>query len=283
MSKLPSLLLLLSGFVVPRNAIAQGSTAALPSAGTLSGRWMVTADFKGTPLYFNLELEQQGDRLTGNFGGDKLEGSVSGATIHFLAKDDHGGTEEGRGTLTGGTVFGTVIFTNGDDPGHPASHPFTATLVPARHTGPPERHEFVPTTFHRRGDCRQERASHPFRPCRPRPRSCDDGIVDRATDSDLAVKNKDGWKTVRWHLDTARGVATPEKPAGHGRPWLGREHGLQRDRRGRNGLPAGEQPRRAVAQVLGTASEYRISEVADRNAGIVLKISKERMMTLAAK
>jgi acetamidase/formamidase len=37
-----------------------------------------------------------------------------------------------------------------------------------------------------------------------------------------------------------------------------------------------------VAQVLGTASEYRISEVADRNAGIVLKISKERLKELTA-
>jgi acetamidase/formamidase len=36
-----------------------------------------------------------------------------------------------------------------------------------------------------------------------------------------------------------------------------------------------------VAQVLGTSAEYRISEVADRNAGIVLKISKERLKGLA--
>ena len=35
-----------------------------------------------------------------------------------------------------------------------------------------------------------------------------------------------------------------------------------------------------VAQVLGTAAEYRISEVADRNAGIVLKIGKDRLKTL---
>ena len=38
-----------------------------------------------------------------------------------------------------------------------------------------------------------------------------------------------------------------------------------------------------VAQVLGTAAEYRISEVADRNAGIVLKISKERLKGLSPK
>jgi len=36
-----------------------------------------------------------------------------------------------------------------------------------------------------------------------------------------------------------------------------------------------------VAQVLGTAAEYKVSEVADRNAGIVLKINKDRLATLA--
>ena len=36
-----------------------------------------------------------------------------------------------------------------------------------------------------------------------------------------------------------------------------------------------------VAQVIGTAAEYTISEVADRNAGIVLKIRKERLQGLA--
>ena len=43
----------------------------------------------------------------------------------------------------------------------------------------------------------------------------DDFVVSRAVDSDLAVKMKDGGKTIRWHLDTDRGVATPEKPAEH--------------------------------------------------------------------
>jgi amidase len=43
----------------------------------------------------------------------------------------------------------------------------------------------------------------------------DDFVVGRALDSDLAVKMKDGGKNVRWHLDTQRGVATPDKPAEH--------------------------------------------------------------------
>ena len=37
-----------------------------------------------------------------------------------------------------------------------------------------------------------------------------------------------------------------------------------------------------IAQVLGTSAEYRVSEVADRNAGVVIKISKERLKGLAA-
>jgi acetamidase/formamidase len=35
-----------------------------------------------------------------------------------------------------------------------------------------------------------------------------------------------------------------------------------------------------VAEVMGTAVEYRISEVADRNAGVVAKLSKARLATL---
>ena len=35
-----------------------------------------------------------------------------------------------------------------------------------------------------------------------------------------------------------------------------------------------------IAQVLGTSAEYRVSEVADRNAGVVIKISKERLKGL---
>ena len=36
-----------------------------------------------------------------------------------------------------------------------------------------------------------------------------------------------------------------------------------------------------IAELFGTAAEYRISEVADRNAGVVLKINKERLTGLA--
>jgi acetamidase/formamidase len=38
-----------------------------------------------------------------------------------------------------------------------------------------------------------------------------------------------------------------------------------------------------IGQVLGTSAEYKVSEVADRNAGIVLKINKERLKGLKVK
>src|SRR5258707_14688699 len=37
-----------------------------------------------------------------------------------------------------------------------------------------------------------------------------------------------------------------------------------------------------VAQVLGTSAEYKVSEGADRNAGVELKISKERLKALSS-
>src|SRR5215467_2048396 len=100
------------------STLASVQEAQKPS-GPLTGRWTVTSDFHGTPLYFKLELAQQGEKLTGNFDGDKLEGTVSGSNIQFLARDQHGGTEDAKGSVKGGTISGSVVFTKGDDPTHP--------------------------------------------------------------------------------------------------------------------------------------------------------------------
>jgi acetamidase/formamidase len=43
----------------------------------------------------------------------------------------------------------------------------------------------------------------------------DDAIVERALDPDMSVKMKDGGKSVRWHLDLERGIATSERPGDH--------------------------------------------------------------------
>ena len=35
-----------------------------------------------------------------------------------------------------------------------------------------------------------------------------------------------------------------------------------------------------ISQVIATAAEYKVSEVADRNSGVVLKINKDLLKTL---
>ena len=241
-------------------------SALLPAESpTVTGRWSATADFYGTPMNFSMELNQQGDKLTGDFDGDKLEGTLAGNSLHFLAKDDHGGTEELSGSVQPGIISGSIVFVDGDDKEHPTTHQFTALLVPQRRTGAPQRHDFTPSTFYRQfsatnkpvlvvfpGDTihtttvdaggTDEKGvtrvlggnpeTGPFYIETAAPGDTlvvhltrlrlnrdwaisDDGIVDRGVDSSLAVKMKDGFKNVRWHLDPQHGVATPEKPGEH--------------------------------------------------------------------
>src|SRR6266446_9553149 len=438
---LSSSLLLLAGVVFAQEATKQPH----PPDSAIAGRWIVSADFYGSPLYFMMELEQNGEKLSGNFDGDKLEGKVTGNSIQFLAKDDQGGTEDAKGTLQNGTITGTVVFVNSDDQSHPTSHQFTASIVPKRRAGAAgQRHEFVPTIFYRRFSAENKPVltvapgdtihtttvdaggtdekgvtrvlggnpeTGPFYVETAAPgdtlavhltrvrvnrdwAESDDFLVGRAVDSELAVKMKDGGKTVRWHLDAEHGVATPEKPAEHltryvvplrpmlgcvavapnvaqaapgtgdsGRYggnmdfneivegatvylpvsvpgallYLGDGHAMEGDGElNGNALEtsmdveftvdviAGKRisgPRvesatqvmamglagslddafrgatanmaqwlteeykltpSEVAQVLGTSAEYKVSEVADRNAGIVLKISKERLKALSS-
>ena len=128
---------------------ATGGGQEARSGGSVSGNWLVTADFYGTPLFFRMEFKEEGGKLTGKFDGDKLEGTVTGNAIHFVAKDDEGGTEECTATLKDGTISGTVVFTGADNPTHPETHTFTANRAPERKAGAPQRHEFTPTVCYR--------------------------------------------------------------------------------------------------------------------------------------
>src|SRR6516225_4041610 len=113
-------LLLVPGLLLAQNSRphdAQKQARAVNLA--VSERWVVNADFYGTPINFSLELKQEGDKLTGTFSGDKLEGTLKGNSIYFLAKDEQGGTDEGTGTVQGGTITGTVVFTRPEDAVHP--------------------------------------------------------------------------------------------------------------------------------------------------------------------
>ncbi len=122
------------------------------SLNDLSGRWIVTSEVFGTPVYYRLNLTQQGDKLSGNFVGDKLEGTVNGNTMQFHAQDDQGtGWEDCKANISNGMLSGAVIFVDASDQQHPQTRPFTAKLVPAvKPNTSPQRHEFTPANFYRR-------------------------------------------------------------------------------------------------------------------------------------
>jgi amidase len=244
-------------------ALAPFSAAAqTPSA---TGRWLVSTDYFGTPLYYRLTLEQTGDKLTGTYRGYKFEGTLHGDTFHLSAKDEQNNTDELTGTIANGTLQATDTETNADDKAHPVTLKITATLIPALAHPTPQRHEFTPTVFYRQvsafnkpvltinpGDTIHTTTvdaggndfngvkrslggnpqTGPFFITGAMPgdvlvvhinkltlnrdwAGSDDGMDERAMDSDLAVKMKDNNKGIRWHLDRTAGTATPENPAEH--------------------------------------------------------------------
>jgi len=52
--------------------------------GSVNGHWVITGNFLGTPFNASMELKQQAEKITGDFDGDKLEGTLSGDSLHSL-------------------------------------------------------------------------------------------------------------------------------------------------------------------------------------------------------
>ena len=116
---------------------------------SLTGHWTARIDFYGNPANIGFDLEQKGDKLTGKFQGDPLEGTTNGRTFQFTAKDKEGGGEQVKGTIVDGELHGDVTQSNGGIPSKPQHYTFVAILRPPRANTPPQRHEFTPTVFYR--------------------------------------------------------------------------------------------------------------------------------------
>jgi amidase len=130
-------------------AAACASANFVRAAEPLSGRWLVTADIHGTPFYGPMEIEQRGQTLTGQFLGEKFEGTVEGGAVHFVAKDNSGGTQKVDGTIKNGVLSATVIETDAADEAHPDRFSISATPIPELARKAPVNHEFVPSAFYR--------------------------------------------------------------------------------------------------------------------------------------
>jgi len=229
----------------------------------VAGDWVLTQDLYGSPLQQRLTVKVDGSTLSGTLGRQSIAGTVSGTAIRFTIKNDTR-TDEFTGTISADHIAGTLVRTDTSDP-TPFTTSWSAVRMPARRAGPPQRHEFVPTTFYRQFSASTPPVLHiwpgdtvhtttvdaggtdehgvtrvlggnpetgPFYVETAMPGDVlvihlnrvrlnrdwaisDDGIVGRALDSELAVKMKDGFKDVRWHLDRQRGLAMPEKPSEH--------------------------------------------------------------------
>ena len=115
---------------------------------SLTGRWLVTADIHGMPVYLSMDIVQEGEKISGTYGGQKLEGSFQGDALHFVAQDEFGG-ETAEASLAHGVLSGKVVDYDDADKEHPDRYAFTATLVPGRRPAAARRHEFVPSVFYR--------------------------------------------------------------------------------------------------------------------------------------
>jgi amidase len=124
-------------------------TGNAAAAQPLSGHWLVTADLHGTPIYGRLDVEVQGEKITGEYYGDKFEGTLDGSAIHFVAKDSSGGTSKVDAALKGGVLSGTVVETDAADDSHSDRYSFTAIPIRRAQRAAPVRHEFTPSVFYR--------------------------------------------------------------------------------------------------------------------------------------
>jgi amidase len=245
--------------------ISSANFALAQSSDPISGEWFITRDIFGNTQYHKITLKLENGKVTGAFAsGKKLEGTLKGNALHFMARDDSS-TIECTAILSGGTISGKFVETFPNDPKNVLENPITATRVAAPRRGPPQRHEFTPTVFYREFSASPPPVLHIWpgdtvhtttvdaggsdergvrRSLGGNPETgpfyietawpgdtiavhftrirlnrdyaiSDDAIVDRAEDSDLAVKLKDTGNNVRWRLDRERMVATSERPGDH--------------------------------------------------------------------
>jgi acetamidase/formamidase len=117
----------------------------------INGRYTVTSSLQGAPSYDLLELKQAGDKVTGTFGSDPLQGTRHGDVVGFTSRNARNNT----GDIVRLTARGRSLVGEGhafDETNHNtrySTYTVTAEPVAARPASAPRRHEFVPAQFYR--------------------------------------------------------------------------------------------------------------------------------------
>jgi len=115
--------------------------------GIVGGDWILTEDVFGNPFHRKLTLKVDGAAVSGTLGRQTLEGTLQGGGIQFTIKTPDS-IDTFSGTLSAEGIAGKVVHSEAAG-GNSRTASWTARRVPAKRSGPPQRHEFVPSTFHR--------------------------------------------------------------------------------------------------------------------------------------
>jgi acetamidase/formamidase len=128
-------------------ALALAPPATAQTAAPLAGKWAVSLDNHGTPIYLGMDLKQDGAAVSGTMFNDKAEGTLKNGVLRLTAANPQN-TAIAEAKVSGSAMSGDLTVTSKDEPA-PQHYAFTATKMAAPRGGPPQRHEFTPTVFHR--------------------------------------------------------------------------------------------------------------------------------------
>jgi len=130
------------------------------SSDPISGQWFITRSLFGNQVYHKITLKLENGKITGAFAnGRKIEGTLQGNVLHFVARDNNS-TIECTAILSDRTFSGKFVETDAHDPKEVNESSITATIMPAPRSGPAKRHEFTPTVFHREFSASPEPVLH---------------------------------------------------------------------------------------------------------------------------
>ncbi len=242
-----------------------------PAVPSLSGRWLVTADMHGISVYVPMELLQQQGKISGTYDGQPLHGELKGGSLSFVAEDDTGG-ETVAATWAKGVLSMLGCIATAPAPARAA--PNTGDSGP--NGGNMDFNEIVegatvylpvsvPGALLYLGDGHAVQGDGEI----------NGNALETSLDVEFTVDVIPGRRTPAPRVESATHIMAMglggslddafRNATSNMAQWLAESYKLS----------PGE-----IAEVIGPAAEYKVSEVADRNAGIVLKISKEVLRTM---
>jgi len=129
--------------------IAMSMILAIPAEASdgIDGQWIVATDRWGNQEYSTLNLHRTGDRLSGDWDGDAVQGEMRGTHLHLDIRDQRGASYAFDGSLTDKGLSGTADYPDPNSAGARARHGFTARRVPDRPGAAPRTFDFAPKDF----------------------------------------------------------------------------------------------------------------------------------------